>query len=530
MFNSGGCFVLEIVLLPAMKKVSRFARVSVIVLGFFFTSFSLSLLFASDDGIKQPNVSGKFYPSDSSILSKQVDSFLLLANPRIPPGDIFALISPHAGYEFSGPTAVFGYKLIKDKPYKTVVILAPSHYYAFNGVSIYPQGAFRTPLGDIGVDSDFTGKLLDNIPEIVYQPEAFLKEHSLEVQLPFLQKILNNFKIVPIVMGDCSFSTCRKLAGLLQSVIGQRKDVLVVVSSDMYHGYDFDDARVIDGLTLGAIKNLDAQGLYNGLKDGRFQLCGGYPVVTALILADELGYKQVNLLKYTNSAEVTGSKIKGDWTVGYSSLAINVLDSPGVVNSKSMQGVEQEKKEVGMLSKEQRKKLLDIARRSIETYLMNGKKMEIKENDPILSQELGAFVTLRQAGQLRGCIGNMVGNKPLYLTVRDMAVEAATGDPRFSSVELAELKNIEIEISVLSVLEKVDSADKIQLGKHGVIIKRGFNSGVFLPQVAEETGWTKEEFLSHLCAQKAGLPANAWKDKSTEIFIFTAEVFSEKEY
>ena len=183
-----------------------------------------------------------------------------------------------------------------------------------------------------------------------------------------------------------------------------------------------------------------------------------------------------------------------------------------------------------MLSKDQRKKLLNIARKSIETYLKTGEKIKIKESDPILSEELGSFVTLHEAGQLRGCIGNMVGNQPLYLTVRDMAVEAATGDPRFSPVKFTELKNIEIEISVLSVLEKVDSSDKIELGKHGVILRRGFNSGVFLPQVATETGWTKEEFLSNLCAHKAGLEPNAWKDKSTEIFIFTAEVFSEKEY
>lgn len=182
-----------------------------------------------------------------------------------------------------------------------------------------------------------------------------------------------------------------------------------------------------------------------------------------------------------------------------------------------------------MLNKNQRKKLLDIARKSIEAYLKTGGKIKIKESDPKLCEELGSFVTLHEAGQLRGCIGNIVGHKPLYLTVRDLAVEAATGDPRFASVKFAELENIEIEISVLSVLEKVDSADKIEIGKHGVIVRRGFNSGVFLPQVATETGWTKEEFLAHLCAQKAGLEPNAWKDRSTEIFIFTAEVFSEKE-
>ncbi len=512
-----------------MNNLIGLIHACIMFLGIFYACFNPPLLPASDVGIKQPNVSGKFYPADSPVLSKQIDDFLLLANPRIIPGDIFVLFSPHAGYEFSGPTAAFGYKLIKNKPYKTVVILAPSHYYAFSGVSIYPQDAFRTPLGDIEVDNDFTGKLLNKSPEIVYQPEAFLQEHSLEVQLPFLQKVLNNFKIVPIIMGDCSFSTCRKLAGLLQSVIGQRRDVLVVVSTDMYHGYDYDEAQGIDNLTLGAIEKLDAQGLYNGLKDRRFQLCGGYPAVTALILAGNSGYKEVKILKYTNSAEVTKNKIKGTWTVGYSSAVIGGLISSGQMPLVQREA-EQAKKEVGMLNKEQRKKLLDIARKSIEEFLKSGREIEIKENDPLLSGEMGSFVTLRSAGELRGCIGNIVGNQPLYLTVRDMAVEAATGDPRFTPVKLAELKNIEIEISVLSPLEKVDSADGVVLGKHGVIVKRGFNSGVFLPQVASETGWSKEEFLSHLCAQKAGLPPDAWKDKSSEIFVFTAEVFSEKDY
>lgn len=182
-----------------------------------------------------------------------------------------------------------------------------------------------------------------------------------------------------------------------------------------------------------------------------------------------------------------------------------------------------------MLNKEQRKRLIEIARSSIENYLKNGKKSALTEDDPVLSEKMGAFVTLREHGELRGCIGNLVGNQPLYLTIRDMAIEAAVGDPRFMPVKLPELKNIDIEISVLSPLKKVDSAEAIEMGRHGVLIRKGFNSGVFLPQVATETGWSKEEFLSQLCAHKAGIPADAWKDKSTEIYIFTAEVFSEKE-
>lgn len=155
--------------------------------------------------------------------------------------------------------------------------------------------------------------------------------------------------------------------------------------------------------------------------------------------------------------------------------------------------------------------------------------MEVGEADPVLNRKMGAFVTLTENGRLRGCIGNLTVNQPLCLTVRDMAIAVAVDDPRFPAVSLAELKNIRLEISVLSPLARVACADDIELGKHGVLVCRGMQSGVFLPQVAGETGWSKEEFLNNLCCQKAGLAANAWQDKSCELYVFNAEVFSEKE-
>jgi len=466
--------------------------------------------FAQD--IKYPNVAGTFYPDNPQELSQLIDNFLKSANPEPVEGNIFALISPHAGYDFSGSTAAWGYKLIKGRAYKTIVVIGPSHYYGFKGASIYPEGIFHTPLGDLEIDKEFTQKLLNKDSEIFFEPRAFEKEHSVEVQLPFLQKVLPDFKIIPIVMGDCSFSTCQKLASLIQQAIGQRQDVLVVASSDMYHGYDYQEADIIDNLTLSYLKNMDAGGLYNGLRQGKLQLCGGFPVVSTLILAKELGHNKLKILEHTNSALVTGKKIKGIWTVGYTSCAI---DKEG---------------EDAMLNANQRKRLLEIARKSIEAYLKTGKRLELTESDPLLLKEMGSFVTLHKHGDLRGCIGNLIGDKPLYLMVRDMAVESAMNDPRFSPVQLTELENIEIEISVLSPLERINDPDKIKLGVHGVLVRRGFNSGVFLPQVATETGWSKEEFLSNLCAHKAGLSSSAWKDKSTEFYIFTAEVFSEKDY
>lgn len=465
------------------------------------------------ENIKEPDVAGAFYPGDPVELSAMIDGFLSAANPEKKDGQIFGLICPHAGYGFSGQTAAFGYKLIQDKPYKTVVIIGVSHFYGFGGISVYPQGKFRTPLGDLEIDSEFAKKLLNREEGIVFDPEAFKNEHSVEVQLPFLQKVLSDFKIVPIITGDTSFSTYQKLAQLLKQEIASRQGVLVIASCDLYHGYDYQDAQKYDELTLSSIKNMDAEGIYNALRQGNLEFKDGFPAIILLMLAKDMGCKTVRVLSHTNSAVVTGKKIKGVWTVGYSSCALDKED-----------------KENNMLNQAQRKKLLEIARGSLEEYLKTGKKMNLSEADPVLVKEMGAFVTLKENDELRGCIGNLIATGPLYLTVRDMAVEAAVGDPRFAAVELAELKKIEIEISVLSPMEKVDSADRIELGKHGVLVRKGMQSGVFLPQVAAETGWNKEEFLSNLCLHKAGLAPDAWKDKSTEIYIFTAEVFSEKEY
>ncbi|MFA5287592.1 MAG: AmmeMemoRadiSam system protein B [Candidatus Omnitrophota bacterium] len=485
-------------------------RLIVSASSFLIAVLILSLSFAEER--KGPSAAGVFYPEDPVELSAMVDGLISSAAPEKTDQEIFALILPHAGYGFSGDTAAFGYKLIKGKGYKTVVIIGTGHNYGFNGISVYPKGKFSTPLGEIEVDSDFAAKLLNQDEEIYFEPKAFEKEHSVEVQLPFLQKTLKNYKIVPIIIGDCTLSSCNKFALLLKEAIGGRKDVLVLVSTDFYHGYDYKEASKIDNLTLSYIENMDAEGLYYGLRDSKLQLCGGFGVVSALILSKEFGENKVKLLKYTNSAEVTNKKTKGTWTVSYASLSIS-----------------RGKTERAMLKIEEKKKLLGIARKSIESYLKSGKKLELSEADPFLLKDMGAFVTLKKDGELRGCIGNLIAKNPLYLTVRDMALEAAVSDPRFSPLTLDELKNIDIEISVLSPMQKIDNPDKIRLGIDGVLVRKGFKSGVFLPQVATETGWSKDEFMSQLCSHKAGLAPDAWKDKDTEIFTFTAEVFSEKE-
>jgi len=454
-----------------------------------------------------------------------VDGFLKKAAPVPVSGRILMILSPHAGYGFSGATAAWGYKLLKDKNYKTVIIIGSSHYHNFDGVAAYGPGAFATSLGQVDIDEEFLKKIIDKDPDLHLDNAVFDKEHAIEVQLPFLQRVLfglkdgdfsgpireSGWKIIPMLAGDCSLETCERLANLVKGAIGARRDVLVVVSSDLYHGYDFKEADQVDELTLDLIKKMDYRGLYYALRDGRAAACGGFGLVIALKLAQELGGLNFEVLAHTNSALVTGDLTKGSWTVGYAS---------GIVIGQEGENM--------LLDRRQKNKLLELARNSIRVYLETGKKITVNENDPVLNQKTGAFVTLNQNGQLRGCIGSLTGSQPLYLTVRDMAIEAAVDDPRFPALHLGELKDIEIDISVLSALERVSSVEMIQLGKHGVLVRRGPRSGVFLPQVATETGWNKEEFLNNLCAHKAGLPADAWKDKETEIYIFTADVFSEK--
>ncbi|MBU4252772.1 MAG: AmmeMemoRadiSam system protein B [Candidatus Omnitrophica bacterium] len=472
--------------------------------------FIFSFCFDCLASVKQPEFAGQFYPAQKEELSILIDSFLEKVPPQPVSGEIFMLINPHAGYGYSGQSAAFGYKLIKNKSYKTVIIIGTSHHQAFNGAALYGQGSFVTSLGTINVDEEFVKSILGKDPEVFQADSAFSNEHSIEVQLPFLQKVLTDFTIVPVVIGDCSLESCKKIALLFKEAIGQRQDILVVVSTDLYHGYDFQEADIVDEFTLDLIKKMDYQGLYYALRDGKAQACGGFAAVVALNIAKELGMQRLEVLNHTNSARVTGKLVKGNWTVGYSSCA--VMRQEGET----------------MLTTQQKQKLLKIARESIGMYLESGKKLPVDESDLVLNQKMGAFVTLKQHNDLRGCIGNLIGSQPLYLTVRDMAIEAAVGDPRFQALSLSELKDIQIEISVLSPLEKVLSAEKIELGKHGVLVRRGNQSGVFLPQVATETGWSKEEFLNNLCAQKAGIAADAWKDKATQLYIFSAEVFSEK--
>lgn len=482
--------------------------------------FISSLTFAGE--VKKADLAGSWYPGSAERLSSMLEGYIENAKLDKVPSGIIAIIVPHAGYIYSGPVAAYAFKAVSDLEIDTIIIVGFSHRRYFNAISVYDRGIFETPLGFLKVDEELAKKLILSNEKFYFNPEVFSGENSVEMMLPFIRFVFRNkdIKIVPIAMGVQSYENAVILGNSLYEVLKDKDKFLLVASTDMSHYHNYGEANAMDGLAIETLKELDPKALFDKVSFKKCEFCGIGAVVATMIAAKRLGADGIEILKYANSGDTAGRK---DNVVGYLAAAIYKTQDPRPKTP------DQNKGEDEMLNEAQKKRLLKIAREGIETYLTTNKKLEVKEDDPVFNRELGAFVTLHKHGQLRGCIGNIVGRGPLYLTVRDMAIESATGDPRFASVTVSELKDIDIEISVLSELKKIDNPDEIVLGKHGVLVRSGFRSGVFLPQVATETGWSKEEFMSSLCAHKAGLPPDAWKTGEVDIYIYTAEVFGEKD-
>ncbi|MGB9596214.1 MAG: AmmeMemoRadiSam system protein B [Candidatus Poribacteria bacterium] len=464
---------------------------------------------------------GLWYPNTATKLAETVDGYLANVKDQPVSGKIIGLISPHAGYRFCGQVMAHSYNQIKGKNFDTVVLVGPSHHYSFPGVAVYDSGVFRNPLGDVEVDSVIANQLIKQNSAIKSYPAPHIPEHSLENQIPFLQRTLKNFKIVPILISDQSKQNCDMLSNALANVL-KGKNVLLVASTDMTHYPVYDQAVKADKFTMNALETMNSdemrkrfdEYMKKGISELHCMLCGEGAVFVVMDTAKKLGANSVKVLKYANSGDVPeGSK---DRVVGYMSAVFYGSEKKNTSNMDTP------------LDEEQQKILLKLARNTIETYLKTGKRINFETDDERLKVKQGAFVTLRKHGNLRGCIGHILPVEPLCDTIIDMAIASATEDPRFRRVTLDEMKDIDIEISVLSVPRRVKSADEIELGRHGVIVSKGMRKGVFLPQVATETGWDKVTFLEHLCADKAGLPKDAWKDKDTVLEVFTAQLFEEE--
>lgn len=469
----------------------------------FLIFFCLCFLFTWTQGIRKPISAGTYYYGNAERLSRQIDWLLQNAKKTpLPSEDILALIAPHAGYPCSGQTAASAYCLLRDKNYKTVVILAPSHRYGFEGCSIYLRGGYETPLGVAEIDGILASEL-SKASGFKFAPKAHKEEHSVEVQIPFIQKTLPQAKIVPIVMGFQTQNSIATLVNALAEVL-PGKNALVIASTDLSHYLPKTRARDIDSKTISLIQSFKTNLLLRKLQQGENIMCGGTPVVTTLLYAQKRGTAKVVALDYSDSMKCGSPESR---VVGYFSAAIyRDVTNPNF-----------------NLSQEEKEELLHLARSSIRQYIQGKSIIEYQTQNHNFLTKKGAFVTLKKEGHLRGCIGYIEPVLPLYQTVIQAAVYAACKDQRFPPVSASEIRNLEIEISVLSPLKKIRNPNLIKVGKHGLVISKGNKKGLLLPQVPVENNWTRETYLQRACL-KAGLPPDAWKSGS-DIFTFEAFVF-----
>lgn len=478
----------------------------------------------SSEEVRRPAVAGAFYPANKERLKEKIQKCLENVEKIDIDGRIIAIIVPHAGYDYSGQVAGYSFKQLEGCQIDTTVIICNSHTAYFTGIAVDDRDAWQTPLGLIMIDKALADKLVNGDKEIQYNSNVHRNDHTIEVQIPFLQTVLKpNFRIVPVLFGNAHDDAYKKLAELLSENLG--KNDIVVISTDMSHYPGYEDANRIDQKTLEIIKEGDVSKLEAYIKDVKTQnipgeqtlCCGIDGVKTVIELSNILGAK-IEILHYANSGDVKiGDKSR---VVGYGSV---VLYIPEDLEEKGAMIMDEEH-----LNTQEKKKLLEIAKLSIIEAVTGKQQSRPKVTEERLNENCGAFVTIKKHGQLRGCIGYIIAVKPLYQTVKDVAKSAAVGDPRFSPMTEDELKDMEIEVSALTPLRQIDDVNEIEVGKHGIMMKRGFYSGLLLPQVATEYGWDRTTFLEHTCL-KAGLPTDAWKDKSTEIYVFSADVFSEED-
>jgi hypothetical protein len=478
-------------------------------------------------------VAGSFYPSNPQELKNAVDGYLS-AVPKLEINKkVIAILCPHAGYIYSAPTAAYSYKAIANTNIKTVIIIGNSHHYLLNKGAVYAQGNFQTPLGSVPVNEKLAARIMSKTSLLEANPAPHMEEHSIEVQIPFLQRTLKDFTIVPILLSSKqSMENCKEIGETIAKTIadsGLAGTTLLVASSDMSHYPTWANANMIDSKSLKSLENFDpyqlkktvADSMSLNIKEEACVFCGEEAIYTTMFAAKALGADSVKVLNYSNAGDVTGDRTR---VVGYGSAVF--------LSSKNKNLKKAATKEASMaddfkVSEKHQKELLGVARQSVEYYLKNNKVYDYKTTDKELINPGAVFVTLTEHGSLRGCIGTTEPQGPLYQAVTQMAIAAATQDPRFPRVTLSELAKLHFEISILSPMRRINNPDEIKPKTHGVMVKKGFGrSGLFLPQVWEQLP-DKEEFMGELCAQKAGLSRDAWKDPSTELYVFTVFAFQE---
>jgi AmmeMemoRadiSam system protein B/AmmeMemoRadiSam system protein A len=485
---------------------------------------------AAEERVRESALAGGWYPADPKELSDYVDGLLDAAKAEPAQGPIRALIAPHAGYVYSGATAAQVFSLVRGGVYRRLMVLAPSHRSGFEGLSIADVDAYETPLGRIPLDTEAIAGLRGS-GLVISDPGAHAREHAIEIELPLLQRALvPGWKLIPVLVGRLDGDDYAEAADLLRPLADD--GTLVVVSSDFTHfgprfGYmpfppDQEAPEHIRALDDGAIERIlarDGPGLLDYQEKTGITICGYRPL--ALLLHMLPADAQVQRVAYATSGELTG-----DWSssVSYAALVVTgpspISAPPAPSEAAPATGQAMDEADLRLLHR--------LAVLGVEHAVLGPSEDRDAEVDASLHglpeslrAPAGAFVTLKEDGQLRGCIGYILPRKPLYQAVLENGVNAAVNDMRFRPVGPEELDKLEVEVSVLSEPRAIGGAEEFQVGEQGVILRKDGHQAVFLPEVALEQGWSREETLSHL-ARKAGLPEDAWRDgASFEVFTST---------
>ena len=475
---------------------------------------------------RQPVAAGRFYPGDKETLINDLSQLFEDCKKSASNWKVRAIISPHAGYVYSGKIAAASFSSIpKNSIYKNIFIIGSSHIMSFNGASVYKEGSFITPLGNAKVNTEIAKELINRNKVFDFHNNAHLQEHSLEVQLPFIQYYFKETPlIVPIIIGTNDISTIKSIAEALRPWFTAEN--LFVISSDFSHYPSYKDANETDSLTALSIISGSPEMFLNTIRKNSEKqvsglvtsMCGWTSGLTLLYLIQGNNQLELKLIDYCNSGDSKfGNKNE---VVGYHAIAI--LEKPQKVTPIV------KKEPEFSFSEEEKSQLFTIAKNAISSRLYSKKNPELnKDKIPAkFKTSMGAFVTLKINGALRGCIGRFISSDPLYEVVKASAISSAFEDPRFSPLTKEEFEKTEMEITVLGPLIKISNANEIILGKHGIYIKKGGKSGTMLPQVATENGWTVEQFLGFTSRDKAGLGWDGWKD--AELFIYEGVVLEDK--
>jgi AmmeMemoRadiSam system protein B/AmmeMemoRadiSam system protein A len=482
-----------------------------------------------------PAVAGTWYPAGAGALAREVDALLdrAPAPPEGGAGGVVALIEPHAGYVYSGETAARGFRWLRGARYERVLLLGPSHYASFRGAALADADALRTPLGDVPIDREAVDALRGR-PGFKAVPGAFEREHCLEAEVPFLQRVLApGWRAVPVLVGSgTTGEEAQRVADGLRPLLGAT--TLVVVSSDFTHygsGFGYLPFREGVGeklrdLDLGAarlIESRDVAGFESYLDRTGATICGRDAIDVLLRILPEDA--TASLVAYDTSGRMTG-----DFGHSVSYATIVFRGQAGTPAGTDRQEGRAE------LSDAEKTTLLGLAWASMRDAIRKdgslARTLERADLTPALEEIRGAFVTLKEpagasggALELRGCIGTIAPHEPLYRSVIHNAVEAALRDPRFPPVRGEELDRLALSVSALTPIRPVKGPEAIVIGRDGVMFEKGLHKSVFLPQVAPEQGWGVKELLEHL-ALKAGLPRDGWI--GGELSVFQAEVFGKE--